>query len=47
MNVLLSAPIDDVMVTGSGPHYRPLIENGFEQARLAISEHDLMPRHPL
>ena len=47
MNVRLSAPIDDVMVTGPGPHYRPLIEIGFDQARLAISENVLMPRYPL
>jgi len=38
----LSAPIDHVMVTGPGPHYWPLQEIEFEQARLAISEHLLL-----
>lgn len=38
----LPAPIDHVMVTGPGPHYRPLKEIAFEEARLAISEHLLL-----
>src|SRR5215472_3386502 len=38
----LPAPIDHVMVTGPGPHYWPVMEIGFEQARLAISEHILL-----
>jgi NAD(P)-dependent dehydrogenase (short-subunit alcohol dehydrogenase family) len=38
----LSAPINHVMVTGPGPHYWPLMEITFEQARLAISEHMLL-----
>ena len=38
----LTAPIDHVMVTGPGPHYWPLMEIEFEQARLAISEHILL-----
>jgi NAD(P)-dependent dehydrogenase (short-subunit alcohol dehydrogenase family) len=38
----LPAPIDHVMVTGPGPHYWPLLEIEFEQARLAISEHLLL-----
>ena len=38
----LSTPIDHVMVTGPGPHYWPLQEIQFEQARLAISEHLLL-----
>jgi len=38
----LPAPIDHVMVTGPGPHYWPLQEIEFEQARLAISEHLLL-----
>jgi len=38
----LPAPIDHVMVTGPGPHYWPLMEIEFEQARLAISEHILL-----
>jgi len=38
----LPAPIDHVMVTGPGPHYSPLMEIQFEQARLAISEHVLL-----
>jgi NAD(P)-dependent dehydrogenase (short-subunit alcohol dehydrogenase family) len=38
----LPTPIDHVMVTGPGPHYWPLREIEFEQARLAISEHTLL-----
>jgi NAD(P)-dependent dehydrogenase (short-subunit alcohol dehydrogenase family) len=38
----LPTPIDHVMVTGPGPHYWPLREIQFEQARLAISEHMLL-----
>jgi len=38
----LPTPIDHVMVTGPGPHYWPLKEIEFEQARLAISEHLLL-----
>ena len=38
----LSTPIDHVMVTGPGPHYWPLQEIEFEQARLALSEHLLL-----
>jgi len=38
----LPAPIDHVLVTGPGPHYWPLREIQFEQARLAISEHLLL-----
>ncbi len=38
----LSAPVDHVMVAGPGPHYWPLMEITFEQARLAISEHMLL-----
>jgi NAD(P)-dependent dehydrogenase (short-subunit alcohol dehydrogenase family) len=38
----LPGPIDHVMVTGPGPHYWPLLEIEFEQARLAISEHLLL-----
>jgi len=38
----LPAPIDHVMVTAGGPHYRPLLEMDFEEARRAISEHMLM-----
>jgi len=38
----LPTPIDHVMVTGPGPHYWPLMEIEFEQARLAISEHILL-----
>ena len=38
----LPGPIDHVMVTASGPHYWPLLEIDFEQARLAISEHILL-----
>jgi len=38
----LPGPIDHVLVTGPGPHYWPLREIQFEQARLAISEHLLL-----
>jgi len=38
----LPGPIDHVMVTGPGPHYGPLQEIEFEQARLALSEHLLL-----
>jgi NAD(P)-dependent dehydrogenase (short-subunit alcohol dehydrogenase family) len=38
----LATPIDHVMVTGPGPHYWPLQEIEFEQARLALSEHLLL-----
>jgi NAD(P)-dependent dehydrogenase (short-subunit alcohol dehydrogenase family) len=38
----LPAPIDHVMLTGPGPHYWPVLEIEFEQARLAISEHLLL-----
>src|SRR5262245_18007718 len=38
----LPTPIDHVMVSGPGPHYWPLREIEYEQARLAISEHMLL-----
>jgi len=38
----LPSPIDHVMVTGPGPHYRPVMEVEFEQARIAVSEHILV-----
>ena len=38
----LPGPIDHVMVTGPGPHYWPLREIEFEQARIALSEHLLL-----
>jgi len=38
----LPTPIDHVMVTGPGPHYWPLMEIEYEQARLAIGEHLLL-----
>ena len=38
----LPGPIDHVMVTGPGPHYAPLAEITYEQARLAVSEHVLL-----
>src|SRR5499427_5540741 len=37
----LPTPIDHVMVTAGGPHYGPLLDMDFEQARRAISEHTL------
>ena len=38
----LPTPINHVLVTGPGPHYWPLMQIEFEQARLAISEHILL-----
>jgi len=38
----LPTPIDHVMVTAGGPHYGPLLDMDFEQARRAISEHPLL-----
>ena len=38
----LPARIDHVMVTAGGPHYGPILEMDFEQARRAISEHMLL-----
>jgi NAD(P)-dependent dehydrogenase (short-subunit alcohol dehydrogenase family) len=35
-------PIDHVMVTAGGPHYKPLLEMDLEEARRAISEHMLL-----
>jgi NAD(P)-dependent dehydrogenase (short-subunit alcohol dehydrogenase family) len=37
-----SGPIDHVLITGPGPHYRSLAEITFEEARLAVSEHLLI-----
>ena len=38
----LPAGLDHVMVTGPGPHYVPVMEIGYEQARAAVSEHLLL-----
>jgi NAD(P)-dependent dehydrogenase (short-subunit alcohol dehydrogenase family) len=38
----LPTPIDHVMVTAGGPHYKPLLDMDFEEARRAISEHMLL-----
>jgi NAD(P)-dependent dehydrogenase (short-subunit alcohol dehydrogenase family) len=38
----LPTPIDHVMVTAGGPHYGPVLDMDFEQARRAISEHMLL-----
>ena len=38
----LPTPIDHVMVTAGGPHYGPLLDMDFDQARRAISEHVLL-----
>jgi len=35
-------PIDHVMVTAGGPHYKPLLEMDLEEARRAISDHMLL-----
>jgi NAD(P)-dependent dehydrogenase (short-subunit alcohol dehydrogenase family) len=36
------APVDHILVTGPGPRYAPLMDMGFEEARLAFSEHLLL-----
>jgi NAD(P)-dependent dehydrogenase (short-subunit alcohol dehydrogenase family) len=38
----LATPIDHVMVTGGGPHYRPPLEMGTAEAGAAVSEHMLL-----
>ncbi len=38
----LPAPIDHVLVTGPGPHYLPVLEMEYEQAREALSGHILL-----
>jgi len=35
-------PIDHVFLTGPGPRYAPLTDMGFEEARLALSQHILL-----
>ncbi len=39
----LQAPIDHLMLSGSGPYYAPLAELDFEQARADIYRHMLLP----
>ena len=39
----LPAPIDHVMVTGSGPYYAPLAELDFDEVRKDIDTHILVP----
>ena len=38
----LPTPIDHVMVTGGGPHYKPPLEMDAEEARGALGEHMLL-----
>jgi NAD(P)-dependent dehydrogenase (short-subunit alcohol dehydrogenase family) len=38
----LPTPIDHVMVTGGGPHYKPPLEMDTEEARVALGEHMLL-----
>ena len=38
----LPTPIDHVMVTGGGPHYKPPLEMDAEEARVALGEHMLL-----
>ena len=38
----LPTPIDHVMVTGGGPHYKPPLEMDHEEARAALGEHMLL-----
>jgi NAD(P)-dependent dehydrogenase (short-subunit alcohol dehydrogenase family) len=38
----LPTPIDHVMVTGPGPHYKPPLEMDIEEARVALGEHMLL-----
>jgi hypothetical protein len=40
----LPTSIDDVCVSGSGPHHRPALEMDTEEARLALSEHRALSR---
>src|SRR3979411_98934 len=37
----LPTPVDHVMVTGGGPHYKPALEMDTEEARVALGEHML------
>ena len=39
---VLPTPIDHVMVTGGGPHYKPPLEMDTEEARVALGEHMLL-----
>ena len=39
----LPAPIDHVLVTGTGPYYAPLAEFDFDKARAEIQAHLLLP----
>jgi NAD(P)-dependent dehydrogenase (short-subunit alcohol dehydrogenase family) len=39
----LPSPIDHLLLTGPGPHYAPLAELDFEQARRDIEAHLLLP----
>jgi NAD(P)-dependent dehydrogenase (short-subunit alcohol dehydrogenase family) len=41
----LPAPIDHVMLSGSGPYYAPLRETDFEEVRRDIDRHLLLPVH--
>jgi NADP-dependent 3-hydroxy acid dehydrogenase YdfG len=38
----LPTPIDHVMVTAGGPHYRPLLEMHADEVRHAISDHAVL-----
>jgi NAD(P)-dependent dehydrogenase (short-subunit alcohol dehydrogenase family) len=38
----LPAPIDHVLVTGPGPHYRPMLEMTADEVRHAVSDHLLL-----
>ena len=38
----LPAPIDHVLVTAGGPHYKPLLETDADEARRAISDHAVL-----
>ena len=41
----LPAPIDHVMLSGSGPYYAPLAELDFEEVQADIDRHLLLPLH--
>jgi NAD(P)-dependent dehydrogenase (short-subunit alcohol dehydrogenase family) len=41
----LPAPIDHVMLSGSGPYYAPLAQTDFERVRRDIDTHLLLPVH--
>jgi NAD(P)-dependent dehydrogenase (short-subunit alcohol dehydrogenase family) len=41
----LDGPVDQVLVTGSGPYYAPLLEMDFGKVRADVDQHFLLPFH--